>query len=198
MSEPYGRGCETGRSEIRQVLAAGESAGDAAHVRAALSTLDRSEMILRDDIADSDSTTRHEHSVHLADDLRLGSGQVDDAIADHMPVPTSRRSCRLRKQNRLARPSELTAAHQSRRQTQGRGRVHPREVRRQRLDYHNRGWPPRLPQVTRRAPPRCRERHRRSHLPQAQSVHNTKLRHRRGRRRNRHRNTRLGPLFPRL
>jgi hypothetical protein len=63
LGEPYGRICETGRNEICQVLAAGERAGDAADVRAALSALDRSEMILRDDIADSDSTTRHEHSV---------------------------------------------------------------------------------------------------------------------------------------
>src|SRR5688572_1140265 len=83
LGEPYGRVCETRRNEICQVLAAGERAGDAADVRAALSALDRSEMILRDDIADSDSTTRHEHSVHLPDDLRLVSGQVDDAIADH-------------------------------------------------------------------------------------------------------------------
>jgi hypothetical protein len=45
--------------------------------------LRRGEVIFSDDIADPDPATRHEHAVHLVDDLALVGGQVDDTVADN-------------------------------------------------------------------------------------------------------------------
>jgi len=74
---------EPGRLEALDVLALGESAGDAADVGAALRPILGRKTVLGDDVADADPAARPEHARDLGQHCRLVDRQVDHAVRDH-------------------------------------------------------------------------------------------------------------------
>src|SRR5690606_15284690 len=80
--EGHGRVDEPGGGEAVEVLAAGQRAGDAAGVVAALGALRGVEVVLGDDVGDDEAPARCEDAVRLAQHRGLVHGEVDHAVGD--------------------------------------------------------------------------------------------------------------------
>src|SRR5687767_12462498 len=78
-----GRFDKTCGSQASEILNAAEGTGNAAYVRAALSSLVHSEMVLGNDVSDTDSTAGNENAEHFPQDCPLVSRQVNHTVRDH-------------------------------------------------------------------------------------------------------------------
>src|SRR5712691_2178209 len=74
---------EPGGNEAGQILGARQRARDAPDVRAGGGSVSLGEVILGDDVGDSDAAAGYQHAEHLSEYRWLVGGQVDHAVGDH-------------------------------------------------------------------------------------------------------------------